>query len=342
MSWDDRLPEGVGDVDWGDGSFTTSIDIPVDNDGFFGRECPSCERFFKMRVDQWEAIPDDAPITCPYCGEAPEDVSAFLTSDQSARVQAAAEAIAEQWAHKQLADMFRGLEKRRLRPGEAGLEITLNTGSPPPVRSLHDYVEEQVRRTITCDGCGSVYAVYGASAFCPVCGPRPALANVLDAIARQRDALALEDRLPADLRVEAQDKGLFDKATEDAIKEAVTLVEVYARDQFTTRVPGHESVIRRAGGRGVFQRLAGLDDLFAAHASFRLSSLVTPERWKRLGVVFQQRHVLVHRQGIVDQDYVDRVPGSRWKVGQKLVVSPAEAEQALDDVEALVRVIADV
>jgi hypothetical protein len=69
VDWKDRLPEGIGDVHETKTGFEASISIPVDEDGFFGRECPECGRLFKMHFGQYEALPDDLELICPYCGD---------------------------------------------------------------------------------------------------------------------------------------------------------------------------------------------------------------------------------------------------------------------------------
>lgn len=247
--------------------------------------------------------------------------------------------VAEQYAHQTIRDVFRGLETPRLRPGQSGIEVRVNDGPLPPIRSVTTYVEDKVRRTITCDNCHSDYGVYGATAFCPICGPRAALSTVLEAIERGRRALALEDVLRDDLREQARADGIFDKAATDAVKDSVTLFEVFARDQFTSRVPGHAPIVKQEG-RGIFQRLDDTDALFATHVGTAISALLPKDCWERLQTVFQQRHVLVHRQGIVDDDYLKRVPNARQKVGQRLVLTRQDAEHALDAVEAVVRAIA--
>src|SRR5713101_5270010 len=77
--------------------FEASVLIPADEEGFFGRQCPDCGRFFKMQVEQWEAFPDDVIVTCPDCGQRPQDTNDFMTSQQNQRVPSAAEALAEQY-----------------------------------------------------------------------------------------------------------------------------------------------------------------------------------------------------------------------------------------------------
>jgi Zn finger protein HypA/HybF involved in hydrogenase expression len=201
MSWQHRLPEGLSDVEITSDGFRASLSLPADDDGFFGRECPACEQLFKIGIDEWEALPDDALITCPYCGEQPEDVHDFMTGDQRERVDAALNAMAEQYAHGAVSDIFKrsfGSAPRRTGGGMFSFELTFHEGSPPPIRVLPEYVEREVRRTIKCGDCSTTYAVYGASAFCPVCGPRAAFATVVEAIGAARVALSLEDLLPED------------------------------------------------------------------------------------------------------------------------------------------------
>ncbi len=96
----------------------------------------------------------------------------------------------------------------------------------------------------------------------------------------------------------------------------------------------------RKTGRGVFQRLDNADALFTEHCSCSLSVLTGEDDWGRLQVTFQQRHVLVHQRGIIDEQYVERAPTTRQQVGQALVLDRRDAEQALDAVEALVRALA--
>jgi hypothetical protein len=58
--------------------------------------------------------------------------------------------------------------------------------------------------------------------------------------------------------------------------------------------------------------------------------------WTRLLRTFEQRHALTHKDGHVDQRYLDRVPSSGLALGQRLVVSRADAEEALADLESLI------
>jgi hypothetical protein len=166
--------------------------------------------------------------------------------------------------------------------------------------------------------------------------PRNAATTVIDEIEAERHALTLEDRISADDREQLRALGVFDGLAADAINAVVTLFEIYAREEFSRRLSNPAAIVSATSGN-VFQRLGDADTLFAAHAGFALNSLVPSDVWTRLRRTFEQRHVLTHRGGHVDQRYLRRVPGSSLMVGQRLVISRAEAAQALDDLEQLVK-----
>src|SRR5215216_1071705 len=302
MSGWDHLPkpEGVGDIRETHDGFETLISIPTDEDGYFGRECPACEAPFKMRHDEYEALPEEIELTCPYCGHR-EEQSSFMSSAQHARVMAAAEGLAEQWSHEQANDIFsRTFGRRAATPKRSNsfvnVEWSYTPGTPPRVRELPAALEEQTRRIVECSVCGNHHAVYSATSFCPVCGPRPASARVLEATAAAREALALEDLLGEDER----------------------------------------ETLRAAG---VFERFDDTAELFSEHAGLDLLALAGAERWERLKRAFARRHLLTHKGGIVDQKFLDRVPDSGLKLGQRLVVRRADAAQALDDLDAVVQAV---
>jgi hypothetical protein len=327
VDWTHRVPKGVTDVRKDGTRISAKVAMPESEDGYVGCECPSCSRFFKVMISEFKALPD-SPINCPYCGHS-ADTGDFMTEQQLSRVTAGAEAVAEQFVHAQLDDIFG-------RAFRSSKHVSYTRGSMPPKRALPTYVEEAVLRTIECEKCGNHQAVYGASAFCYVCGPRDTATTVIEELASQRRALALGDQLSVEQREDARAHGVFDGLAGDAIESVVTEFEVYAREEFSERVANGSAVAQAAGGRGIFQRLEDADILFAQHAGFALSSLIPADVWSRLLRAFQQRHVLTHKGGHIDQQYLDRVPGSSLAVGQRLVVSRAEADQALNDLESLI------
>lgn len=247
--------------------------------------------------------------------------------------------LGEQWLHEQVNDIFgRTFGRRASRPKQSGsfisIEWSYTPGTPPPVRALPAALEQQTRRIVECAVCSNHYAVYSATSFCPVCGPRPATARVLEAISAALEALALEDRFVEDERETLRAAGVFERFAVDAIESTVSLFEMFVREQFDRRVA--DAAAHTSGKGKVFQRLDDAAALFFEHAGLDLPALAGAERWERLTRAFARRHVLTHNGGIVDQKFLDRVPDAGLKLGQRLVVRRGDAAQALDDLDALV------
>lgn len=340
MRWQDLpRPDGISDVSDTEPGFIAAVSIPVDDEGFFGRECPACEAPFKMRADEYDALPDDQRLTCPYCGHQTEHGD-FMSAAQEERALAAAGMLAEQFVHQEmnriLSDTF---GRRRSSPGSGGfigVEISYTPGSPPPLRALPDAFGDVTRRTIECSTCGNHHAVYSIASFCPVCGPRPAREKVLEEIEAARAGLSIEDGIAdVDTREGLRAQGVFERTAIDALKSVVGLFEMFAWAAFEQRAPDHVELTKGKGN--VFQRLDHTAQLFADHADVDLVALVGDARWGRLKRVFAYRHVHVHNGGLVDQRFLDQASDSALVVGQRAVISRADAQAALDDLEFVVR-----
>jgi hypothetical protein len=335
--WKDRAPEGVENIAETAEGFTAEVSIPLTEDGFLGRCCPSCERWFTIDADRWRALDSEATVTCCYCGAVGEG-SSYLTHGQTDRVIGAAHALGVEYARQSLQEMLRGLERPRRRGSMFSVEVEL---SPPgPITQLRELIEEQARRIITSPSCAVRYGVVGEVAFCPLCGRREVADSVADAIAASRLTLAIEDALDEETRETARANGVFDRFAADALKAVVTQFELATKADFTRRVSTAESILGRESGN-VFQRLDDVQRLYREHANLDVPAAVGAALWCDLAVIFQKRHVLIHLDGHVDQRYLDRVPDATLQVGQRLVLSRADAEQALADLDqALDRITA--
>ena len=342
MSWEDLPhPDGVEDLQDTPAGFTAKVSIPCDEDGYLARECPSCSAVFKMLGSEYNTLPADLELTCPYCGHR-EYHGEFITAAQTKRAIAAAQVLAEQWAHREinrmLSDTFgRSSHSIGQRGSVLSMRIESTPGSPPALRDLPELTHEKTRRVIQCSTCSNHVAVYSSTAFCPVCGPRPAAAKVLEALDAAEGALRLEDKLAGDEREALRALGVFERAAVDALESVVGLFESFTREQFTRRVT---EAAQLTNGRGnVFQRLDDTAALFSDHASIDLINVAGAERWTRLKVTFAIRHLLTHQQGIVDERFLATGPDNDLSVGQRIVVNRSEAALALDDLREFVNAL---
>lgn len=136
-------------------NLTYKLSIPTDN-GFWGRECKKCEKYFKIYLDH---IKDK--MFCPYCGEMQENESMW-TKDQNNAVDEITNQLTDSIIDNELDKMLTNLSS------ESKFFIykpEMNTQISNPIT----HVEKAVDTEIECPTCETRFQVYGIFGFCPVC-----------------------------------------------------------------------------------------------------------------------------------------------------------------------------
>jgi hypothetical protein len=236
-----QLPEGISDLEQDGTMWSMKVSIPADEQGYFGRQCPECRGFFKLRVVDFNAAPDGLQLYCSYCGHH-ADAGDYMTEDQRESAVSAASSMAISAIQEMLSD---ALPSGSSDGGLISISWEFKPGTPS---SLYTYIEEQVRRTVACETCARNSAVYGAATFCPCCGPRPVSGRILDELEAQRRALSLFDVLPNDIRDEARAAGVIDGIAADSIENVVTLFEQFCRETFEEHVASPSDVLKSERG----------------------------------------------------------------------------------------------
>jgi hypothetical protein len=127
MDWRERRPEGVGPVEDTEDGFQAPVQMLVDEDGYFGRQCSACDQFFKFNEEEYLAPPEDFEATCPYCGRQ-GDANSFITEEQLERAKAAAQAVALQMIFQEASQSM----ERAFRPSDSAF-VRYTPGTPPPI-----------------------------------------------------------------------------------------------------------------------------------------------------------------------------------------------------------------
>lgn len=287
----------------------TLIRVPTDEDGLVGRECPApdCVRYFKVKFGTGLKGPN-LPCHCPYCGhKGPQNE--FRTPDQIAYVRSYAKLLISDAIHQDLKQL-------EFRSRYISLKVT--RGSRPIVRH---YAEKDLETHVTCSACTLEYAIYGVFAFCPDCrshNSEQILEKNLGLISRQVDLAArLED---ADLR-----RHLI----EDALENCVSSLDGFGRE--ACRVRADKSGDPAKCLTVSFQNLEKADKRLKDLFGIDLRSAVQPPKWETAHRGFMKRHVVAHRAGVVDQQYIDET-GDRGAILGRLV--PLDAKDVADVAEA--------
>lgn len=317
-----------------DGTHTVSVPIHADAEGYFDKECPAqeCQSQFKVFEEDWRDKVRDEEMFCPFCRHAaPADK--WYTTEQ---VEAAKQAAIAQLQGRINKAMKRDADQwNRRQPRDAFLKITMKVDSRPGHVFLPPMAAEPMRLKITCPACACRYAVIGAAFFCPACGHNAAdlmfaqsiaaIRNALDAIPGVRAAIADRDTAETTARL----------IVENGLQNAITAFQRYAEALYATRFPSLPAPRRNA-----FQNLAEGGALWQAAAGKQYSDCVTAAELAALTRYFQQRHLLAHRQGLVDADYIARSGDTSYREGQRLVIREASVRECLNLIEKLARGIA--
>jgi hypothetical protein len=328
--WQRRLPEGVHLASQDRSGFRLGVAMPVDEDGLWPMRCPEHpeDHFFKIEVtqklDEGDAEPEaeESPLYCAYCGHA-ADLWDFAP-EQHARMMAAASAAAEQYAASMLDDIlgkaFGGRSQSSSR--RSGISIEFKPGTPPRRRSLPEVGEvEETRRTMQCQVCSEVAAVYGLAIYCPNCGQLAPAQQFAELVRMHRDGLAALDDLPEQAKRALAESGVLGANYENTIKDGFAALETYLRARFEAEAPD----VPLKGKGNVFQRLDDAADLYRDHLHVDLPRLLSESGWEHLKQAAAMRHVLVHNSGIVDARFLDRLPGWPQQVGQRIQIKQLDA-----------------
>jgi hypothetical protein len=263
-----------------------SIPLNPDADGYLGRECPIEECLGYFKITPGTGVKGPAPCYCPYCGHSGEQ-NTFFTKEQieyarSVVLRRVADAI-----HQDL----KSLEFEQKPSGAFGIGISLKVtrSSPHPIRY---YREKQLETEVICEACTLRYAIYGVFGWCPDCGTHNSLQILTKNLELAKKELAL---------AESVDRELADHLIGDALENVVSAFDGFGRE-----------VCSQKGADIRFQNLAGARRRVQEFFQIDFGDGLSSEEWNAACRVFQKRHLLAHKMGVIDKDYIQNTndPGA--------------------------------
>ena len=312
-----------------EGTRQIPVSIEADEGGYFDRQCHAeeCMFEFKVHIEDWlDKVHEKA--VCPFCGYS-ADSDDWNTQEQSEHFREVAVAHINQRlgrAMRRDADRW-----NRRQPRNSLISIAMKVEGRPRYVPLPPAAAEPMRLRIECSQCKCRYAVIGAAFFCPACGHNDAEVVFSLAISGIRGAL---DALPA-VRAAVSDRdaaeNMVRSLVEHGLLNAVTAFQRYAEVLYSQL----ESAPKPR--RNAFQNLAEGSDLWCYATGNQYSNHLASAEMSELKRAFQQRHLLAHTQGIVDQDYIANSGDTSHQPGQRLVLSETAVRYDLDCIQKLAR-----
>lgn len=298
------------------------VGIPMDSDGYLDRECPAaeCKFEFKVHGDDWKDKVADEHVHCPFCGHV-TDSGQWFTQDQLE--------ILREGARAQLSALIGGALRKdteswnRKQPRNSFIRITMQMKEGPEHVLVPPEAADPMRLKITCSECSCRYAVVGTAYFCPACGHNSAdrmftqsmqgIGSVMDALGHIRAAIADKDVAETTVR----------QAVEAGLQNTVTSYQRYAETLYA-RFPAAPRARRNA-----FQNLADGSTLWHGVTGKQYADYLTVTEMSNLIRLLQQRHLLAHTDGIVDQDYIVRSGDNSYTANQRIVVRDSSVRELL-------------
>jgi len=288
-----------------DGSYTFSVEITPDHTGYIGRECPNCEKYFKIKPGT--GIDGFSDCYCPYCkrfGASDE----FFTQQQIDHAHSVA-------LNKITGDFLGSLKKLEASPRtnqfiSIGISVK---GNPTPITY---YSELELEEHVTCSECSLEYAIYGAFGYCPDCAchnSKQILSANFDIVLKMLDLASTAA------------KDLESKLVENCLEDAVSVFDGFGRELCANNYP-----------RISFQNLNAAREKLLAQDGFDIAEPFKEEQWLFLLEGFQKRHLLAHRFGIIDTKFIENIGGSNsYMQGRKIQIFPAEVRELVGHLRTL-------
>lgn len=296
------------------------ISLPTDENGYLGRECPNpdCKGYFK--IVPGTGLSDVTDCRCPYCGHT-VDQSEFATPDQ---IEYAKSVALRKIADALVKDLKRlEFEVKPKRPFGIGLSMKVKPGRPHPI---HWYREKALETHVECSNCTLKYAVFGVFAFCPDCGQH----NSLQILGKNLELVVKMLDLAATVELE-----VVERLIENGLEDCVSAFDGFGRE--ICRIHAKKAADPAKVENLSFQNLEGVKSNLAQLFGLDIAGGLAVEEWNVAVRGFQKRHLLSHKMGVVDAEYVRKSGDTQAVVGRKVSVPANEVRELVRIVSKLAR-----
>jgi hypothetical protein len=286
-----------------------SIPIRPDEEGFIGRECPvrTCLGYFK--ITPGTGLKGPAPCHCPYCGHSGEQ-NTFFTPEQIEYAKSVAIRRVIDAVHQDL----KSLEFEHKPQGAFGIGISMKVTNSAP-RPIRYYREKQLETKVVCDKCSLRFAIYGVFGWCPDCGAH----NSLQILNKNLELAKKELSLAASVETD-----LAEHLVGDALENVVSAFDGFGRELCSQKAAN----IR-------FQNMTGARRRVQETFGFDFAEELSADLWSATCRIFQKRHLLAHKMGVIDDEYVQKANDPGAVVGRRIRVTQEEVSLAISLVETL-------
>lgn len=308
---------------------SVSIEIKTDEKGYIDRQCPSedCGFIFKVNDEDWSNIFQDEAVWCPFCRyEALADQ--WETIDQVKHAQSEVFAVVTGKLDNALKLDAQKFNRRQTKNSFISMSAKV-PGGRKRICTIPAKAAEAMQLEIQCEECSSRFAVIGSAYFCPACGHNSVLRTFSDSL---RKIKAKRDSLVVIKEALSRASGVDDaeltcrSVLETCISDGVVGFQKYCEGLYVEfwKPPVN-----------AFQRLEQGSQLWRKAIGKEYTEWITDDEFRRLHILYQRRHLLSHSEGIVDEMYIEKSGDTKYKAGQRIVVSLKDIDELISILEQL-------
>lgn len=296
---------------------SVEVSIKPDKNGFTGRECPKCENYFKVKFGT------GLPITyqiCPYCGYQ-GDSKEFFTKEQ---IEYAKSIAIKELVAPILDEFHKSL--KQLETTKRGF-IQIKIQSSGNKFKVYDYQEKMLETEVLCDNCGLQFSIYGVFCNCPDCGKLNVRVIFERSIAVLKNKLKLYDDSNIDSLIR---EDLLKDSLSGAISAFDSLGKAL-RTKYANKFPFQP--------RNLFQNFIELDKVLKSSFGKNIKDYLSQSDSEFLFKMFQIRHIYEHNAGVIDTDFISKLPSFAPYINRKYLLQKEEVQNFLDKLLSLMQKI---
>ena len=293
------------------------IDIPIDDNGYIDRLCQNnqCHKIFKVNFEDWKNIVQDEIVYCPIC-RATASSGEWNTAEQQEYINKQALVhIKDEFESAIRKDV--SVFNRKQKPGFISMKLSYKPGSkdipiPPSVA-------DALTQHYTCEKCNCRYAYLGTAFFCPACGNENVEENIKETINNiEKLIVKYEDFKKAftSVRSTQETESYLTQIIEEHFCKVVSLIQKYTEFIFNN-YPNSASIKKR---KNLFQNLRESSEKWKELTGIGYEDILDISILEKVNEYFQIRHLLSHTGGIVDSDFLQKVPSSSYTKGQRISI----------------------
>lgn len=183
--------------------------------------------------------------------------------------------------------------------------------------AIRYYREKKLETEVICNRCTLRYAIYGVFGYCPDCGTHNSLQILntnLDIVGKMLS-----------LSKEPDKKDFAAKLVENALEDAVSSMDGFGREVCKAYAPKSSDAAKAQNIS--LQNIAKARDQIRSLFNIDITTPLAQDEWASLTRAFQKRHLVAHRMGVIDQQYIDTTGERPSLIGRKVEIKPEEVSE---------------